>query len=163
MTAGQAVTGPVTWGERAERALLGLPVQQLESLLREATPGELLLSREVHEELREAFEQAGYRLAPRRGVISPQPLYVVSGLIASRVTLERSPDSETLGAAAGRATLSGISPGALLGAALRDPLRARRRRHGRRLQGARPRARRPRGAQDAAAATSGGTAPSSTV
>lgn len=115
MTAGKAVSGPVTWGERAERALLGLPVQQLESLLREATPGELLLSREVHEELREAFEQAGYRLAPRRGVISPQPLFVVSGLIASRVTLERSPDSETLGAAAGRATLSGISPGALLG------------------------------------------------
>ena len=76
MSAGGVITGPVTWGERAERALVGLPVQQLESLLREATPGELLLSREVHEELKGAFEQAGYRLAPRRGVITPQPLYV---------------------------------------------------------------------------------------
>jgi HAMP domain-containing protein len=115
MTAGKAIAGPVTWGERAERALVGLPVQQLESLLREATPGELLLSREVHEELRETFERAGYRLAPRRGVISTQPLFVVSGLIASRVTLERAVDAETLGAAAGHATLTGISPGALLG------------------------------------------------
>ena len=52
LTSGRAVTGPVTWGERAERALVGQPVQQLESLLREATPGEVLLSREVHEELK---------------------------------------------------------------------------------------------------------------
>jgi serine/threonine-protein kinase len=114
LAAGKAVTGPVTWGERAERALVGLPVQQLESLLREATPGEVLLSREVHEELRGAFEEAGYRLAPRRGVISPQPLYVVTGRIASRMTLERAVDAETLGAPA-RATLSGVAPGALLG------------------------------------------------
>jgi serine/threonine-protein kinase len=114
LAAGKAVSGPVTWGERAERALVGLPVQVLESLLREATPGELLLSREAHEELREAFEEAGYRLAPRRGVISPQPLYVVTGRIASRMTLERAVDADTLGAPA-RATLSGIAPGALLG------------------------------------------------
>jgi serine/threonine-protein kinase len=114
LAAGKTITGPVTWGERAERGLVGLPVQQLESLLREATPGELLLSREVHEELRGAFEEAGYRLAPRRGVISPQPLYVVTGRIASRMTLERAAGAETLGAPA-RATLSGIAPGALLG------------------------------------------------
>ena len=68
MAAGRAVTGPVAWGEQAERALVGLPVQQLESLLREATAGELLLSREVHEELDGSFERAGYRLAERRGV-----------------------------------------------------------------------------------------------
>jgi HAMP domain-containing protein len=114
LSAGRAVSGPVTWGERAERALVGLPVQQLESLLREATPGEVLLSREVHEEVREAFEQAGFRLAPRRGVISPQPLYVVSGRMLSRLTLERAPGAETLAGPA-RATLSGIEPGALLG------------------------------------------------
>jgi len=116
MAAGRVITGPVTWGERAERALVGLPVQQLESLLREATTGELLLSREVHEELKESFEQSGYRLAPRRGVITPQPLYVVSPLMLSRLTQERGlgPQGETLDASA-RATLSGISPGALLG------------------------------------------------
>ena len=115
MAAGKAVTGPVTWGERAERALVGLPVQQLESLLREATAGELLLSREVHDELKEAFEQSGYRLAPRRGVITPQPLYVLSPAMVTRLTREKlGPEAETLDAAA-RATLSGVSPGALLG------------------------------------------------
>lgn len=114
LSAGRAVTGAVVWGERAERALVGLPVQQLESLLREATPGEVLLSREVHEEVREAFERAGFKLAPRRGVISPQPLYVVSRRMVSRLTLERAIGTETLTPPA-RVTLSGISPGALLG------------------------------------------------
>jgi serine/threonine-protein kinase len=114
LSAGRAVTGAVVWGERAERALVGLPVQQLESLLREATPGEILLSREVHEEVRDAFERAGFKLAPRRGVISPQPLYVVSRRMISRLTLERAIGSETLTSPA-RMTLSGISPGALLG------------------------------------------------
>jgi HAMP domain-containing protein len=113
MASGRAIVGPVTWGERAERALIGLPVQQLESLLREATPGELLLSRDVHEELKGGFEQAGYRLAPRRGVITPQPLFVVSSLMASRLTGDRSVGAEAIGT--DRTTLSGISPGALLG------------------------------------------------
>ncbi|HEV7505013.1 MAG TPA: protein kinase [Thermoanaerobaculia bacterium] len=114
LSAGRAVTGAVVWGERAERALVGLPVQQLESLLREATPGEVLLSREVHEEVRDAFERAGFTLAPRRGVISPQPLFVVSRRMISRLTLERAIGSETLTSPA-RMTLSGIAPGALLG------------------------------------------------
>jgi serine/threonine-protein kinase len=114
LASGKAVTGPVTWGERAERALVGLPVQLLESLLREATPGEILMSREVHEELKGAFESAGYKLAPRRGVITPQPLYVISSQVATRLTGERAAQADTL-TPAGAATLSGISPGALLG------------------------------------------------
>jgi serine/threonine-protein kinase len=118
MTSGRAVSGPVTWGERAERALIGLPVQQIESLLREATSGEILLSREVHEELKATFETAGYRLAPRRGVITPQPLYVVGAQMASRLAGGGAggvPQADTL-ALQDRATLTGISPGALLGA-----------------------------------------------
>lgn len=114
LASGKAVTGPVTWGERAERALVGLPVQQLESLLREATSGEILMSRDVYEELKGTFESAGYRLAPRRGVITPQPLYVVGSQMASQLTGERAAQGETL-TPAGVATLTGISPGALLG------------------------------------------------
>ena len=55
--------GRCTGGEQPERGLVGLPVQQLESLLREATPGELAAVARGHEELREPFEQAGYELA----------------------------------------------------------------------------------------------------
>jgi serine/threonine-protein kinase len=113
LTSGRAVTGPVTWGERADRALIGQPVQQLESLLREATPGEILLSREVHEELRGTFETAGYRLAPRRGLISPQPLYVVGAQVASRLTGRAG--GQTTITPRERATLSGVAVGALIG------------------------------------------------
>lgn len=117
IAAGRAVTGPVTWGDRPDRALVGLPVQQLEGLLREAAPGELLLSREVHEELRESFERSGYRLAPRRGILTPQPLFVVTPRIAAILSAERGvapADAETLTVDA-RATLSGLTPGSLLG------------------------------------------------
>jgi HAMP domain-containing protein len=118
LAAGRAVTGPVTWGDRAERALVGLPVQQIESLLREATSGEILMSREVHDELKGEFEAAGYRLAPRRGVITPQPLYVIGGQMAAQLTGGGSgagTPAATL-TQPGAATLTGISPGALLGA-----------------------------------------------
>ncbi|MEO6194415.1 MAG: protein kinase [Thermoanaerobaculia bacterium] len=118
LASGRAITGPVTWGERAERALVGLPVQQIESLLREATSGEILMSREVHDELKGAFEAAGYRLAPRRGVITPQPLYVIGSQMAAQLTGGAGgagTQAATL-TQPGAATLTGISPGALLGA-----------------------------------------------
>jgi HAMP domain-containing protein len=116
LACGRAIAGPVTWGERAERALVGLPVQQIESLLREATSGEILMSREVHDELKGAFESAGYRLAPRRGVITPQPLYVLGAQVAAQLTAgDRAVHGVTLTPPGSGATLTGISPGALLG------------------------------------------------
>lgn len=117
LSSGRTATGPVSYGEQVERGLVGLPVQQIESLLREATPGEMLLSREVHEELREAFEQAGYRLAERRGLLTPQPLFVVTGRMANRLTSLRGAGGgePTTVAQTGAQTLSGISPGAIMG------------------------------------------------
>jgi serine/threonine-protein kinase len=118
LSSGKAVTGPVAFGDQLERALVGLPVQQIDSLLREAAPGEVLLSREVHDELKDAFAQMGYRLAERRGLVSPQPLYVVSARMAAQVTGVRGLAGE-LGRETvtppGVPTLSGISPGALMG------------------------------------------------
>ncbi|HBL29282.1 MAG TPA: hypothetical protein DD490_20820 [Acidobacteria bacterium] len=120
LASGKTVTGPVTVNEQLERALVGLPVQQIDGLLREAAPGELLLSREVHEELRPALEQAGYQLAQRRGVLNPQPLYVVTASLAARLTGVRGGGAATAGlgdtvAPSGGQTLSGIAPGALMG------------------------------------------------
>src|SRR6202035_2386238 len=83
--AGRVAAGAVTWAEQPECALVGLPVQQLESLQREATPGEIVLSREVAGELKGAFEQAGLELAPRRALVSPQPIYVLSAAMAERL------------------------------------------------------------------------------
>jgi len=123
LASGRTVTGPVTINDQMERALVGLPVQQIDGLLREATPGELLLSREVHDELRGAFEQAGYQLAQRRGVLSPQPLYAMTASLAARLTGLRglgglggatADGRETITPPGGQ-TLSGIAPGALMG------------------------------------------------
>ena len=117
VTSGTVVTGPVTWGEQTESAVVGPPVQQLESLLREATPGEVVLSKEVHEELREVLRQAGYQLAPRRGLVTPQPLYILTAEVAAHLpgglgtsTRDRS-EAET----GAHPTLSGIAPGAIMG------------------------------------------------
>jgi eukaryotic-like serine/threonine-protein kinase len=123
LAAGRTVTGPVQVNDQMERALVGLPVQQIDGLLREATPGELLLSREVHDELKPALEQAGYQLAQRRGVVSPQPLYVVTALLAARLTGQRglaglagvTADGRETVTPPGGHTLSGIAPGALMG------------------------------------------------
>ncbi len=122
LASGKTVTGPVSVGEQLERALVGLPVQQIDSLLREAAPGELLLSRDVYEELRGAFEAAGYQLAERRGILSPQPLYAVSSSMAVRLTgLRGVGGMSAVGEAAatpvpaGVPTISGIAPGALMG------------------------------------------------
>ncbi|HTQ79657.1 MAG TPA: protein kinase [Thermoanaerobaculia bacterium] len=115
LASGRIAVGPVPFGEQSERAVVGGPVAQLESLAREATSGEVVLSREVYEELKGSFEQAGYQLAPRRGLVSPQLLYVLSSTMAQRVTGGRvavsTPQGKTAEAVA---TLSNIEPGALM-------------------------------------------------
>ena len=124
LASGPAVTGPVDWREGAENALIGLPVQRLDGLLREAAPGDLLLAREVHEELAATLEAAGYRLAPRKGLLASQPFYALNATVAARVTgargavlMDVAAPSEATGAyASGSPTLSGIAPGSLLGA-----------------------------------------------
>jgi serine/threonine-protein kinase len=117
LTAGRIAVGPVPFGEQSERAVVGGPVAQLESLSREATSGEVVLSREVYEELKGSFEQAGYQLAPRRGLVSPQLLYVLSATMAQRLTSGRAALATPEGKAAEPAplsTLSNIEVGSLM-------------------------------------------------
>jgi HAMP domain-containing protein/tRNA A-37 threonylcarbamoyl transferase component Bud32 len=123
IAAGTVVTGPVVWGDQSEHGLVGQPVQQVESLLREATPGDLVLGRDVYQQLREYFIRAGYELAPRRGLISPQPIYVLTADLAARLTSAAATPAEardqaTAGDGADEAallTLSGLAPGTLMG------------------------------------------------
>ncbi len=120
IAAGTVVTGPVAWGDQSERAMVGQPVQQLESLLREATPGDLVLGRDVYQQVREHFVRAGYELAPRRGLISPQPIYVLTAELAARLasthTITPAGETEqTGGEEAALLTLSGLAPGTPMG------------------------------------------------
>jgi HAMP domain-containing protein len=120
IAAGTVVTGPVVWGDQSERGMVGQPVQQLESLLREATPGDLVLGRDVYQQMREYFVRAGYELAPRRGLISPQPIYVLTADLAARLgssqTVTPAGEAETAGGEeAALLTLSGLAPGTLMG------------------------------------------------
>ncbi len=130
LASGAAITGPIAWREPAETALVGLPVQRLDALLREAAPGDLLLAKEVHEELNPTLEAAGYRLAPRKGLLASQPFYALNATVAARITGARGvallEGAGTTGTAAtvvpggtlgtpGAPTLSGIAPGSLLG------------------------------------------------
>lgn len=120
MAAGRVLLGPVAWGEQPERAMVGPPVEQLDGLEREATMGEIVVARDVYEEMRPHLERAGYRLAPRRAVVVPQPIYVLTGAIARRVVEGAAgPTPAAAGTAVaaggyGAATLSGIEPGALM-------------------------------------------------
>jgi HAMP domain-containing protein len=121
IAAGTIVTGPVVWGEQSERGLVGQPVQQLESLLREAAPGDLVLARDVYQQLRDYFVQSGYELAPRRGLVTPQPIYVLTAELAARLSgsaaLRTGGTEDEPGVAdeAALLTLSGIAPGTLMG------------------------------------------------
>ncbi len=120
IVSGEVVTGPVSWGSGADRTLLGLPIRQLEGLLREAGPGDIALAPAVHADLAATFERAGLALEPQRGLLSTQPIYLLSATEAARVA-GVDPEQVTRRTASGsidaaRATLSGISPGTLLGA-----------------------------------------------
>jgi HAMP domain-containing protein len=119
---GQAVAGSLVWGGGPHRALVGLPVQQLENLLREATPGDILLSDKVYAELGNAFRQAGFELSPQRGLVSSQKIFQLTPDVAAAVTgVTVSPAAAagatgaTVSVGSEAATLAGVSPGALLG------------------------------------------------
>jgi eukaryotic-like serine/threonine-protein kinase len=120
IASGEAVSGTVAWGESTAPAVVGLPVQQLESLLREASPGDILLAQDVHTELQETFERAGVELRPQRGLVSTQPLFLLRPEVAARITgVEISSSASTLLTELPEVTpgqtLSGIAPGSLLG------------------------------------------------
>lgn len=132
---GRIVSGPPR-RRSGSRTLLGLPVQQLELLLREATPGEILVSRQVHEELVPWLETVGLDLPERRGVANAVPFYVVTPQVARTLAGSdsfprpaRSPANEvTLGVAGATrplsaqetaqldgGTLTGLRPGDVVG------------------------------------------------
>ena len=113
---GNVLTGGVTLGEQGARAVVGLPVEQVEALLREAGEGDLMLSPSAYAELGAALARAGLELAPRRGILSGQRLYALEAAEASALAVATGQmlTHVSLGGDA-PLTLAGIGPGTLLG------------------------------------------------
>ncbi|HSL84378.1 MAG TPA: protein kinase, partial [Thermoanaerobaculia bacterium] len=100
-------TGPaVLGGPEGARTVAGLPVQQAEGLLREASSGDLILSRAAYGEVEQVLAAAGVAIAPQRGLLTPQPVYLLDAGRAARA-------AEALGAADGErgAELAALAPG----------------------------------------------------
>ena len=115
MTHGNVVSGTIIWGDRPAGAVAGLPVQQLESLTREAAPGEIYLSKITHDALAPVFQRAGVEVKSQRGLVSPQPLYSLTLEVAARLTgVPVSPEQPASLTGEGQ-DLVGLRPGLVLG------------------------------------------------
>ena len=117
IVSGRAFVGGVLWSDHPDRAVLGTAVQQLDSLLREATPGDLLLSKKAHEELRDAFGATGLELAPQQGILSTQPIFLLNTEMALRLSGTGGAETDLMPTtvASPRITLSNVMPGTVLG------------------------------------------------
>ncbi|MEM7052129.1 MAG: cache domain-containing protein [Acidobacteriota bacterium] len=78
LAAGKVTSGPGALAGCEGQALAGVPLRLLDSLLREADGGEVLLDRQVKGRLEEHLSALGIQPAERRGVLSPQPLAALS-------------------------------------------------------------------------------------
>ncbi len=114
LTSGGVVVGSVVWGDQPSTGVAGLPIQQLESLLREAAPGEIYFSKEFYTELAVTFQQAGVKVRAQRGLLSPQPVAALSGELAARVTGYQ-PEKQTTSFPGERKSLSELRSGTVLG------------------------------------------------
>jgi serine/threonine-protein kinase len=120
---GELVRGVVRWGESGGSALLGLPLREVESLVREAGEGEILITAGVHTQLAGALAAAGIDLRPHRALLTTQPIYLVDAERAAqlavaggqRVTQLTAPVAPAADVAGDRSSLAAIGPGSLLG------------------------------------------------
>jgi serine/threonine-protein kinase len=78
VASGPAALGVLQWGNGARRGLIGLPVARVDSLLRDASPGEIVLAASVRESLDDLMEERGLAAQARSGLVSSQRLYAVS-------------------------------------------------------------------------------------
>lgn len=115
ITFGPLITGNLSWGENNSAAAIGPAVQQLESLLREATPGELYFTRPVYDELAPHFQRAQVEVKAQRGILSPQPLLLVHKDAASKATGTRALSETRAGFPGDGRSLSEVRPGLVLG------------------------------------------------
>ncbi len=117
LSCGAVVSGSLLWGEDVPAALSGAAVTELESLLRVAQPGNLLLAQSVYEILQPALVAARVEPQAHRSSVSRSTLYSLNPFQASSLSsLEVSATQHLTQAPLGHApTLSQIGPGSVLG------------------------------------------------
>ena len=79
--------------------VVGPAVQLVDSLLRETAPGDLVMPRPVHTRVEERLQAGGIAAAEQRGLLSPQPLFVLHEAAARRIAAELAPVAPVAGAA----------------------------------------------------------------
>ncbi|MEM8963027.1 MAG: protein kinase [Acidobacteriota bacterium] len=96
LASGSTVIGPVTAGQHASSGVLGLPVQMLESLVREAAPGEVYLAKPVVKDLLPTLQQAQIAPTSQRGIMSTMPIYTLKTEDACRLAgVDTTPRADT--------------------------------------------------------------------
>lgn len=113
LSCGGVVTGSVVWGDRPGTALAGPPVQQLESVLREAPQGDIYFTKALYTELGPYIQRAAVQVKAQRGILSPQPLLVITAEQGCQLT-GVSAGQVGSGVQEGR-SFTDIAPGTLLG------------------------------------------------
>ncbi|MEM6457654.1 MAG: serine/threonine-protein kinase, partial [Acidobacteriota bacterium] len=114
---GSTVTGAVQWEGGGSRAAIGLPLHQLEGILREATPGDLYLTRPITEVLLEDIQKAGVRPTAQKSLMSTQQLYAIKiedAAAVAGVEFRSASETQTIFQRDQRA-LADVAPGSLLG------------------------------------------------
>ncbi|MEO1088785.1 MAG: hypothetical protein AAFY88_31530, partial [Acidobacteriota bacterium] len=111
---GPVLSGSVMVGETPGALLAGLPVQMLESLMREAAPGGIYFTKQVYQEIAQSLQQAQIEVKGQRGILTPQPLYFVDADAAARATGAKAL-TETTSQVSGEArSLADLRPGMML-------------------------------------------------
>ena len=77
LAGGSAARGPLVWGGGRGRAVVGLPAARVETLLREASPGEVVLDAAVARAVEETLGERGLALRPQKAILSSQRLYAL--------------------------------------------------------------------------------------
>ncbi len=85
LVSGSTVYGTTNWDQRPHYSLTGRSIESLESLLRVARSGSLLISSEAREELRTAIDVSGVGLQEHRSTVSELPLFSLSADAVGRL------------------------------------------------------------------------------
>lgn len=117
LVSGEAVHGCVAVGEGTQQAVLGLPVQQLDTLIREGAPGDILLSQKIHQALAPALQKAGVELSPRRALMTSQAMFLLPLQEAIRIAGRGSAPATVprVAGGGGDAGNADLGPGSIVG------------------------------------------------